>query len=74
MKIIIRFFIAVVVLFTATTSAFAAKIPDNVKNFVKKEMPGATFRFDGLLSYPDGTLYLPLYLRIILFLLFIIFS
>ncbi|MCQ2789799.1 MAG: hypothetical protein MJ229_05405 [bacterium] len=61
MKIIIRFFIAVVVLFTATTDAFAAKIPDNVKNFVKKEMPGATFRFDGLLSYPDGTLYLPLY-------------
>ncbi len=61
MKTIIRFFITVVILFTTTSNAFAAKIPDNIKTFIKKEIPGATFRFDGLLTCPDGSLYLPLY-------------
>lgn len=46
---------------TTATGAFAAKIPDNLKNFVKKDYPSADFRFDGILILPDGTIYLPLY-------------
>lgn len=41
--------------------AFAAKIPDNIKSFVKKDFAKADFRFDGLITLPDGVLYLPLY-------------
>lgn len=45
----------------ATTNAFAAKIPDNVKTVIKKDFAQADFRFDGLITMPDGTIYLPLY-------------
>lgn len=44
-----------------TTTVFAAKVPDDVKNLVKKDFAKADFRFDGLITLPDGTLYLPLY-------------
>jgi len=43
------------------TGVMAAKIPDGVKNLVKKDYPKADFRFDGVLILPDGTIYLPLY-------------
>ena len=46
---------------TTATTAFAAKIPDNIKTFVKKDYPKADFRFDGVIILPDGTIYLPLY-------------
>ena len=45
----------------STTSAFAAKVPDNVKELIKKDFAKADFRFDGLITLPDGSLYLPLY-------------
>jgi len=44
----------------STTSAFAAKVPDNVKELIKKDFAKADFRFDGLITLPDGSLYLPL--------------
>lgn len=54
--------ILILVLMVATaTSAYAAKVPDNVKSLIKKDFPKAEFRFDGLITLPDGTLYLPLY-------------
>lgn len=56
-KIILIIF---VILITAS-NVYAAKIPDNVANFIKQTYPKADFRFDGLITLPDGTLYLPLY-------------
>jgi len=54
--------ILVLLLMLATsTSVFAAKIPENVKSLIKKDFAKADFRFDGLITMPDGTLYLPLF-------------
>ncbi len=41
-------------------SAFATELPENLKTFVSKDFPKATFRFDGVVQLPDGTVYLPL--------------
>lgn len=43
-----------------TGSAYAAKIPDDVKSFVSKDFPKTTFRFDGVIILPDNTIYLPI--------------
>lgn len=56
-----KLFLTIIMILVAATSAFAAKVPDNVKNIIKKDFPKADFRFDGLITLPDGTLYLPLY-------------
>lgn len=61
MKNINRIILILLLLLTTATGAFAAKIPDNIKNFIKIDYPKADFRFDGVLILPDGTIYLPLY-------------
>lgn len=43
------------------TPVFAAKIPDNVQQFITKDFPNTTFRFDGVIILHDNTLYLPLF-------------
>ena len=48
------------VIFCAT-NAFAKEVPKNIQNAIKKDFPKAEFRFDGLITLPDGTLYLPLF-------------
>lgn len=53
--------IVLTLMLITSTSAFAAKVPDNVKALVRKDFAKADFRFDGLITLPDGTLYLPLY-------------
>ena len=53
--------ITLILLLITTQNAFAAKVPDNVKEVFKKEFAKTDFRFDGLVTLPDGTLYLPLY-------------
>lgn len=53
--------LTLLILLLTTTNAFAAKVPDNVKNLIKKDFATADFRFDGLITLPDGSLYLPLY-------------
>lgn len=53
--------LTLIIIFATATNVFAAKIPDNVKNIIKKDFAKADFRFDGLITLPDGTLYLPLY-------------
>lgn len=42
-----------------TSSAFATKLPDNVLNTIKKEVPDIGVRFDGMITFPDKTVYLP---------------
>lgn len=44
-----------------TLPVSAAKIPDNVQQFVSKDFPKTTFRFDGVIILPDNTIYLPLF-------------
>ena len=43
------------------SSAFATKLPADVQSYLKKHVSGIDIRFDGVIIYPDGTLYLPLY-------------
>ena len=39
---------------------FATQLPPEIKNYILQNVPDATIRFDGLVTLPDGTLYLPL--------------
>lgn len=56
-----KILLILILMITTATGAFAQKIPDNVKAFIKKDFTKVDFRFDGLITLPDGTLYLPLY-------------
>ncbi len=42
-------------------SSFAAKIPDEVQEYITKSLPGTDIRFDGVIILPDNTVYLPLF-------------
>lgn len=41
--------------------ALASRLPDDFWNYLKKELPNSTQRFDSLVVLPDGTTYIPLY-------------
>lgn len=56
-----KIILILILMLATTTNAYAAKIPENVKSVIKKEFAKADFRFDGLITLPDGTMYLPLY-------------
>jgi len=56
-----KLILTLILILATSTNAFAAKIPDNVKTLIKKDFAKADFRFDGLITMPDGTLYLPLF-------------
>lgn len=49
------------ILLVSCTTCFAAKIPDDVKEYINKIVPGTDIRFDGVIILPDNTVYLPLY-------------
>ena len=40
-------------------SSYATKLPDYIVRSIKTDLPKASIRFDGLVSLPDGTVYLP---------------
>ena len=46
--------------FASATGAFATNLPDSVNQFVLKDYPNASIRFDGLITLSDGTVYLPI--------------
>lgn len=56
-----KLILTLILILATSTNAFAAKIPDNVKTVIKKDFAKTDFRFDGLITLPDGTLYLPLF-------------
>lgn len=56
-----KIFLTLILMLATATNVFAAKIPDNVKTLIKKDFAKADFRFDGMITLPDGTIYLPLY-------------
>lgn len=49
-----------IILFTSTV-AFAAKVPDEVVDYIQAKVPNADVRFDGVVILPDNTIYLPLF-------------
>lgn len=56
-----KIILTLILILVSANCVFAAKIPDTVKTLVKKDVPQADFRFDGLVIMPDGSLYLPLF-------------
>lgn len=44
-----------------TPNAFATKLPNDVWNFVKGQLPNANQRFDSVLMLSDDVMYIPLY-------------
>ena len=40
-------------------SSYATKLPPYIVQTIKTELPSASIRFDGLVTLPDGTIYLP---------------
>lgn len=54
-----KFLILLLICFGANSCAFATKLPDSVVKYVNQQVPNAAIRFDGLISFPDGTLYIP---------------
>lgn len=44
-----------------SSTANASKLPDDVWNFVKTQLPNATQRFDSVLVISDDVMYIPLY-------------
>ncbi len=56
-RLIIALAIAVA---AGTIPANATVLPNEIKTCVTKEFPKANFRFDGVITLPDGTIYLPL--------------
>ena len=47
-------------LFIFTTKAYATTLPKNVVDYIRTQVHEATIRFDGLVTFPDNTTYLPL--------------
>lgn len=45
---------------SAMQPVFATQLPPDIKNYILQNIPTATIRFDGLITLPDGTFYLPL--------------
>ena len=53
--------VLLMVFLSTISTAFAAKLPDDVQLMLKKTFPNVDIRFDGVIILPDGTVYLPLY-------------
>lgn len=56
-----KFVICLGIFILTSTAASAAKIPDNVQQFISNDFPKTNFRFDGVIILPDNTIYLPLF-------------
>ena len=56
-----KFLLFLILLLMTVTSSYAAKIPDDVKTYILSKIPQADIRFDGVITMPSNTIYLPLY-------------
>lgn len=56
-----KFIILLGLILLTSGTAFAAKIPDDVKAYINNNIPQADIRFDGVITFPSNTVYLPLY-------------
>ncbi len=60
-RITAKIFLVPAIMLALSVPVFAAKIPDNVQQFISNDFPKTTFRFDGVIILPDNTIYLPLF-------------
>jgi DNA-binding beta-propeller fold protein YncE len=49
------------ILLATTTTVLAAKLPEDVQEYITKTVPNTDIRFDGVVILPDNTIYLPLF-------------
>ena len=56
-----KFLLILGALLIGCINVFAAKIPTEVKDYILEKQPQADIRFDGVVIFPDNTIYLPLY-------------
>ena len=56
-----KFLVLLSALLITPTSVFASKLPDDVAEYINKNIPGTDIRFDGVIIMPDNTVYLPLF-------------
>lgn len=54
-----NFLLILSVWFMTSMSSYATKLPPYILETLRKELPSATVRFDGLVSLPNGVTYLP---------------
>ncbi len=51
--------ITIALIIFSVNSALATQLPKPVKDFILDKYPNSTIRFDGLITLPDGNIYLP---------------
>lgn len=56
-----KFLLLLGALIIGCANVYAAKIPVEVKEYIKDKVPQADIRFDGVIILPDNTIYLPLF-------------
>lgn len=56
-----KLLLALGIILLSCTTVFAAKIPEEVQQYITKAVPNTDIRFDGVVILPDNTIYLPLY-------------
>ena len=56
-----KFLVLITAIIISCASSWAAKIPDDVQNYIKDVFPSVDIRFDGVIILPSNTIYLPLY-------------
>jgi len=49
------------ILVISASCSFGAKIPDEVRGYIEQNIPNVDIRFDGVIIFPDNTVYLPLF-------------
>lgn len=55
-----KLIIALAIAAAAAMQVNATQLPEDIKNCITEDFPKANFRFDGVITLPDGTVYLPL--------------
>jgi len=56
-----KLILTILLFFMGITMTLATELPKNIQSKLKKDVPGVTIRFDGLVEYPDKTQYLPVF-------------
>ena len=56
-----KFLLTLGAILISCSSVFAAKLPNEVQEYITKIVPGTDIRFDGVVILTDNTVYLTLY-------------
>ena len=56
-----KIIVLVLVYILSMSASYATKLPEPIEKYIKKEVPNTRVRFDGLITTPNGTNYLPVF-------------